>query len=204
MRSKWIFFSSAEITYAKANRFRAEKEKEKGSRIARIELYIIDNYARSLSAILVGNNLANIAASSAATMLFVSALKIPGGAAMATVVMTVLLLIFGETVPKIVAGSIPDTLAHLFAWPMRAAMALFKPVIILVEKIVHPIEHLWTPEQETPDMTTEELVELVDNIEEEGGFYRGGERADQVSHRDNRHHGNGSADAAGGPGRHRL
>lgn len=164
------FFSSSEITYAKANRFRVEKAAQEGSKTAKIELYIIDHYVRSLSAILVGNNLANIAASSAATMLFARVLRLSNGAAIASVLMTVLLLIFGETLPKIVASSIPDALARLFAYPMKGVMVLFKPVVFLVEKLVRRFEHLWTPEEDTPDMTSEELVELVDNIEEEGVF----------------------------------
>ena len=164
------FFSSAEITYAKANRFRVEKAAGDGSKVAKLELHIIDHYVRSLSAILVGNNLANIASSSAATMLFVRALRLPNGAAIASAVMTALLLVFGETLPKIVASSIPDTLAQLFAYPMKATMTVFKPVVDVVEWLVHKMEHLWTPKEESPDMTTEELVELVDNIEEEGVF----------------------------------
>ena len=164
------FFSSSEITYAKANRFRVEKAAEGGSKIARLELQIMDHYVRSLSAILVGNNLVNIAASSAATMLFVQALNLKNGAAIASVVITILLLIFGETLPKIVASSIPDALARLFAYPMRVSMLVFKPVVDLVEKLVGRFEHLWTPTEAAPDMTTEELVELVDNIEEEGVF----------------------------------
>ena len=164
------FFSSAEITYAKANRFRAEKAAENGSRVAKLELLIIDDYVRSLSAILVGNNLANIAASSAATMLFARALNLRNGAAIASAVMTVLLLIFGETLPKILASSMPDALGRLFAYPMKVTLLVFKPVVDLVEKLVRRFEHLWTPKEETPDMTTEELVELVDNIEEEGVF----------------------------------
>ena len=162
------FFSSAEITYAKANRYRVEKAAEAGSRTAGLELHIIDHYSRSLSAILVGNNLANIASSSAATMLFARALNLPDGAAIASVVMTVLLLIFGETLPKIVASNMPDTLARLFARPMKIAMTAFKPIVDVVEKLVRRFEHLWTPKEDTPDMTTEELVELVDNIENEG------------------------------------
>ena len=164
------FFSSAEITYAKANRFRVEKAAESGSKIARLELHIIDDYVRSLSTILVGNNLVNIAASSAATMLFVRALGLKNGAAIASVVITVLLLIFGETLPKILASGMADTLARVFAYPMKASMLVFRPVVSVVEKLVHRFEHLWTPEEEAPDMTTEELVELVDNIEEEGVF----------------------------------
>ena len=164
------FFSSAEITYAKANRFRVEKAAEEGKKVARLELHIIDHYVRSLSAILVGNNLANIASTSAATMLFARALHLSNGAAIASAVMTVLLLIFGETLPKIVASAIPDTLARLFAYPMKVTMTVFKPVVDLVEKLVRHYEHLWTPKEDAPDMTTEELVELVDNIEEEGVF----------------------------------
>ena len=164
------FFSSAEITYAKANRYRVEKAAEEGKKVAKLELHIIDHYVRSLSAILVGNNLANIAASSAATMLFVQALHLPNGAAIASAVMTALLLVFGETLPKIVASSMPDALARIFAYPMKITMLVFKPVVDVVEKLVGHFEHLWTPKEDTPDMTTEELVELVDNIEEEGVF----------------------------------
>ena len=164
------FFSSSEITYAKANRYRVEKAAEGGSKVAKLELRIIDDYVRSLSAILVGNNLVNIAASSAATMLFARALNLKNGAAIASVAITALLLLFGETLPKIVASSLADPLARLFAYPMKLSMLLFKPVVDLVEKLVHRFEHLWTPQEDTPDMTTEELVELVDNIEEEGVF----------------------------------
>ena len=77
------FYSSAEITYAKANRYRVEKAAQEGSRIAKLELKIIDGYSRTLSAILVGNNLVNIAASSAATMLLMRVLRVPNGAAIA-------------------------------------------------------------------------------------------------------------------------
>lgn len=164
------FFSSSEIVYAKANRFRVEKAAEKGSKIARLELHIIDHYVRSLSAILVGNNLVNIAASSAATMLFVRVLKVPNGAAISSIVLTVLLLIFGETVPKIVASSMADTLGRIFAYPMKMTLVVFKPVVFVVEKLVNKLAPIWTPKEEMPDMTTEELVELVDNIEEEGVF----------------------------------
>ena len=164
------FYSSAEITYAKANRYRVEKAAQEGSRIAKLELKIIDGYSRTLSAILVGNNLVNIAASSAATMLLMRVLRVPNGAAIASVAITALLLIFGETLPKIVASAMADPLARLFAYPMKASMLLFKPVVDLVELVVRRFEHLWTPKEEAPDMTSEELVELVDNIEEEGVF----------------------------------
>ena len=61
------FFSASEITYAKANRFRIDKAAEEGSKVAKLEQFICDHYVRSISTVLVGNNLVNIAASSAAT-----------------------------------------------------------------------------------------------------------------------------------------
>lgn len=165
------FFSASEITYAKANRFRIDKAAEEGSKVAKLEQFICDHYVRSISTVLVGNNLVNIAASSAATMLFVRVLNLPNGSVVATVVMTLALLLFGETVPKIVASSMPDVFAKLFAYPLKAVMKVFSPIVFVVEKlIVGKLAPLWTPKEETPDMTTEELVELLDNIEDEGVF----------------------------------
>ena len=164
------FFSASEITYAKANRFRIDKAAEEGSKVAKLEQYICDHYVRTLSAVLVGNNLVNIAASSAGTMLFVRVLQLKNGAAIATAVITALLLLFGETLPKIVAASMADTLARLFAYPLKVVMKVFSPIVFVVEKLVGKLSPLWTPKEETPDVTTEELVELLDNIEDEGVF----------------------------------
>ena len=164
------FFSASEITYAKANRFRIDKAAEEGSKVAKLEQYICDHYVRTLSAVLVGNNLVNIAASSAGTMLFVRVLQLKNGAAIATAVITALLLLFGETLPKIVAASMADTLARLFAYPLKVVMKAFSPIVFVVEKLVGKLSPLWTPKEETPDVTTEELVELLDNIEDEGVF----------------------------------
>ena len=164
------FFSASEITYAKAIRFRIDKAAEEGSKVAKLEQYICDHYVRTLSAVLVGNNLVNIAASSAGTMLFVRVLQLKNGAAIATAVITALLLLFGETLPKIVAASMADTLARLFAYPLKVVMKVFSPIVFVVEKLVGKLSPLWTPKEETPDVTTEELVELLDNIEDEGVF----------------------------------
>ena len=80
------FFSSCEITFARANKKRVEKEAEAGDKRAKSVKYIQDNYTRSLSTILVSNNLVNIAASSAATIFFVRLLHLGRGKVIATVV----------------------------------------------------------------------------------------------------------------------
>ena len=101
------FFSSCEITFARANHKRLKDAADAGDKRAAKAVFINDNYTRSLSTILVGNNLVNIAASSTATMFFVKMLKVPNGEAVATVVTTLLLITFGETLPKIIAADRP-------------------------------------------------------------------------------------------------
>lgn len=164
------FFSCSEITFAKANKKRIDNDADKGDRRAQNARYIQNNYTRSLSTILVGNNLVNIAASSAATVLFVSLMKLDSGEAIATVMTTVLLIIFGETMPKIIAADRADSLARRFAGPLRFAMGLFKPVVAGVEKLVQKLSPIWTPKEKTPQTTTDELRIILEDAEEQGVF----------------------------------
>ncbi|MDD4125715.1 MAG: hemolysin family protein [Eubacteriales bacterium] len=164
------FYSSAEIAFAKANAIRIRKQAENGDKTAKHAKYINDNYTNSLSAVLMGNNLVNIAASSAATVIFVAHLGRTKGQPVASVVITLVILIFGETLPKILASTIPDKLARMYAVPLRLSMLLYYPVVRAVEKLVKLIEPLWTPKERAPLVTAEELCEMVDNIEDEGIF----------------------------------
>ncbi len=168
------FFSSAEITYAKANAIRIKKQAEEGDKTAKKEQFINDNYTRSLSTVLIGNNLVNVATSSAATVLcvryFSSALGEGGASTVASVAVTLILLIFGETLPKIIASASPDRLARLYASPMRFFMVIFFPVVWIVDKFVDKLSPLWTPKEKAPAVTAEELIEIVEDIEDEGGF----------------------------------
>ena len=164
------FFSSCEITFARANKKRVEKDAEAGDRRAQNVKYIQDNYTRSLSTTLLGNNLVNIAASSAATVFFASLLGLKSGELYATVVTTLLLIIFGETLPKIIAADRPDSLSRGFAAPLRTVMSLFKPVVIGVEKLVQKLSPLWTPKEQQPQTTTDELRIVLEDAEEQGVF----------------------------------
>ena len=164
------FFSSCEITFARANKKRAEKAAENGDRRAQKVKYIQDNYTRSLSSTLVGNNLVNIAASSAATIFFVRLLNLKNGGFYATLITTALLIIFGETLPKIIAADRPDQLSLRFASPLRAFMAAFKPVVNTVEKLVRRLSPIWTPKEQQPQTTTDELRIVLEDAEEQGVF----------------------------------
>ena len=120
-------FSASEISFNASNKLRLKKAAEAGSRSAALASRISEDFTTALSAILIGNNLANIAASTAATvvamnlLLSLHTLNSDGMASfVSTVVMTVIILIFGEIVPKIVAKRNADSAARIFAGPTRS------------------------------------------------------------------------------------
>lgn len=112
------FFSGSEISYASLNRLRMKSAAETGGPAAKAAYWIYEAYDSALVTILIGNNLVNIASSSVATLIAVSLLG-DDGAWVATAVMTVLILTFGEIVPKIVAVQVSEG----FAKARRAAAA---------------------------------------------------------------------------------
>lgn len=167
------FFSSCEIAFAKSNKLRIKIAAEKGDKLAAITDRINENYGRSLSTVLIGNNLVNIAASSFATALFISVFVPSHTEAFAetvsTVTMTAVLLLCGETVPKIVAASVPDNIARIYTYPLRFFMIIFKPAVLAVNYFVEKLSRLWTPAEER-HVTPEELCGILEDIEEEGVF----------------------------------
>lgn len=163
-------FSASEIASAKSNKMRIHMAAENGDRTAKIIDYINNNYVRSLSTVLAGNNFVNIAASSAMTMLMVAHFGDNRGPTIASVLTTVILLIFGETLPKILAAAAPEKAMRIFSWPLRFYMIVFFPIVWVVSKFMDLISPLWTPKNSEPTVTTEELCEILEDIEEEGVF----------------------------------
>lgn len=164
------FFSGTEIAFASANKMRLENAAEDGSKPARLALKISDSFMEMLSTILVGNNLVNIAASTVATVICVRYFGIERGETIASIAMTVIILIFGEIMPKILSAEYADTLVLKVARPLRVCTYVFKPIVFVVTKLMDQLAKLWTPEETDPSVTGEELVEMVDTIEEEGGI----------------------------------
>ncbi len=164
------FFSACEITFARSNHKRLKDAADAGDKRAANAVFINDNYTKSLSTILVGNNLVNIAASSTATLFFVKMLEVPNGEAVATIVTTLLLITFGETLPKIIAADRADSLVRPFAAPLRTVMWAFTPVVNTVTALVKRISPLWTPREKAPQTTTDELRIILEDAEEQGVF----------------------------------
>ena len=163
------FFSSSEIAFATMNRLRLERKAEDGSKRARIAVYISDHFARFLSTVLVGNNLVNIAFSSCMTVLAIGLFE-RNASLYATLITTVILLVFGEILPKIIASSVSDRWVTAVAVPIRIFMVLFAPVVLLVSWIVDRLSPIWTPKEDPDALTDEDLVTMVDTIEDEGVF----------------------------------
>ncbi len=160
------FFSGSEIAVATANKIRLKNAADTGNKRAKLAQKIADNFTEFLSTVLVGNTLVNIAASSAATVLAVYYFG-NRGQAIAPIVMMVIILIFGEILPKILATETADRAVLIFAPLLKMCTVVFKPIVFVVTKLVDKLSKLWTP-PEQPSVTDEELVEIVDTIEEEG------------------------------------
>ena len=170
------FFSGTEIAFTSLNKLKLKKENEHPTPVQKLVLYIYNHYDQALSTVLVGNNLVNIAATSLATVLAVKLAASSGGklddeaaSGIVTVVMTVLILIFGEITPKMLGRRCAETITKLAAWPLLVLMILFSPVVFLTAAIVNLCSHLWRKEDgEDVTITEEDLEIILDTVEDEG------------------------------------
>lgn len=167
------FFSGSEMAYSSCNRLRLEGEKEDGSKAAAVALYIVDHFDDALGAILIGNNLVNVAASSllsVAVILFFGRdnPKIDTWNTLATVLLTVMIILFGETIPKITAKKSANRLSVQYAWPIRILMTALKPLVFVVVGLVTLLTgRLRGDETEDSEEKVEELQSIIETAEDE-------------------------------------
>ena len=128
------FFSSAETSLTTVSKIRMRALAEEGDRRAALVLKITDDSSRLLSTVLIGNNIVNISASSLATALAISLVG-NAGAGIATGVLTVLILIFGEITPKTVAAIRSERMALRYSRIIRVLMIVMTPVIWIMNKL---------------------------------------------------------------------
>ena len=120
-------FSAAETAFTSANKIRLKNMASEGNKRAERALKLINRYDDLLSTILVGNNIANITNTAVATVFFVGVFG-SYGATISTVVMTIVVLVFGEVTPKTLAKEFPETLSMFFASLFHALVLIFSPV----------------------------------------------------------------------------
>ncbi|MBQ9511708.1 MAG: HlyC/CorC family transporter [Lachnospiraceae bacterium] len=167
------FFSSAETALTTVNKVRMRTLADEGDKRAASVLAIQDRFPKMLSAILIGNNIVNLVASSLTTVIMTTL----GGSyliGIGTGVLTFLILIFGEVVPKTAAAAKADSLALLYAGVILFLMKVFTPVILIIDGISHLILKLFRIDTTSKELMTEnELKTYVDVSHEDGVIERG-------------------------------
>ena len=163
------FFSASEIAFASVSNIRLKTRlQKKESTSLKLALKISDNYDNSLSAILMGNNLANNIASSIATVVVIGLLG-EGYAWVATLVITLLVLVFGEIIPKVLAKTFAEKYSVAVAIPIYVLTIIFRPLSWLFLIIVNLASKLWSKNVSDSDAVSEDDFEnIIDIVEDEG------------------------------------
>lgn len=162
------YFSATETAFSAANRNRLKAMAEKGNRRAELTHKLSENYDKLLSTILIGNNIVNITAASIGTVLFVRAMG-DAGATVSTVVVTVVVLIFGEITPKTVAKDNPEKVAMFSAPLIRFLIWILTPLNFVFSLWKKIISKFFNFEQDSK-MSQEELLMLVDEVQQDGSI----------------------------------
>ena len=166
------YFSASEIAFNASNKMRLRKAAEGGSKTAEIAFAITEKFTTALSAILIGNNLANIAVSTCTTLIVVSLFRnqVAVASSVATVLVTIVILIFGEILPKVLAKQNADTVVRIVAIPTRILTIVLSPFVFVVMLLLTVLRKIWGKDHkdDAPTVTEEEIETIIDTIEEEG------------------------------------
>ena len=161
------FFSPSETAFSSLNQIRLKSRAEDGDASAARVLAMAEKYDKLLSTILIGNNIVNIAAASIGTILFTRALGAERGATMSTIVLTIVVLIFGEVTPKSLAKEMPETVATAVSPMLNLLMVLFTPLTWLFSQWKRLLGHfVHSTEEDT--ITEGELMTMVSEAENDG------------------------------------
>ena len=162
-------FSGTETAIAYCNRIRFKLRAEEGERGALRVVKILDRYDNAITTLLIMINVIHIAAASIATVL---AVKLWGasGSVISTVVMTLLVFFFSETLPKSIAKANADTFSSIVSLPLSVLMFLLTPLTFFFSKIGDLAKKLFGGGKKELSMTEDELHTIVENSEEEGGI----------------------------------
>lgn len=162
------YFSATETAYSSLNKIKLKSIANKGNKKAKLALELSEKYDSVISTILIGNNIVNIATASLATVLFTKLLG-SSGVTVSTIVMTILILIFGEISPKSIAKDIPESFAIVSAPLLNAFCIILKPVnnlFCLWKKLINKVFKI----QKHSGITEDEILTIAEEAENEGGI----------------------------------
>jgi Hemolysins and related proteins containing CBS domains len=160
------FFSATETSYTTSNRIRLKAMAEDGNAAAKRVLKLTENYDKFISTVLVGNNIVNIGSASIAAILFARFFPEETAAAISTVVMTLIILVFAETLPKSISKVHAEKIAMALSSVVDLFVILFSPVVFVLMILIR----LTGTKKgvESPSVTEDELKYIIESIEEEG------------------------------------
>ena len=161
------FFSASETAFSSLNQIRLKSRAEEGDTSAARVLAMAEKYDKLLSSILIGNNIVNIAAASIGTILFTQMLGAERGATMSTIVLTIIVLIFGEVTPKSLAKEMPEKVATAVSPFLVLLMALMTPLTWLFTQWKKLLGH-FVHSGEADTITEGELMTMVSEAENDG------------------------------------
>ncbi len=160
-------FSASETAYNTVNKARLRSIADDGNKRAIMAIKISDNFDKALTTILIGNNIVNLTASALATVIVTDRFGVEYVAA-ATAVITVLVILFGEIIPKNLANEFPEKFSLFIAYPLNALIVVFTPIVWLLLKLKNFVIFLCGGKNDQPTITEEELMYIIDEIEDEG------------------------------------
>ena len=164
------YFSATETAFSTVNRIRLKTMAEDGNKKAAKALKLADNYDALLSTILIGNNIVNILASSLCTLIFIDLIANKSLATtLSTVVLTIVILIFGEISPKSIAKESPEKFSMFSAPIINAIMILFTPLNWIFKQWKKLLKKIFKTGEEV-GITEEELISIIEEAEEDGNF----------------------------------
>ena len=161
------FFSASETAFSSLNQIRLKSRAEDGDGSAARVLALSEKYDKLLSTILIGNNIVNIAAASIGTILFTQMLGAERGATVSTIVLTIIVLIFGEVTPKSLAKEMPEKVATAVSPFLVLLMALMTPLTWLFTQWKKLLGH-FVHSGEADTITEGELMTMVSEAENDG------------------------------------
>ena len=151
------------------NRVRMKVKAEDGKKSAKLTLKILNRYDQSLISILIGNNIVNIVSSSLATLIALSLISDEGVATMvSTVVMTIIVFMFGEIIPKNIAKANADKLAQILSYPLAVIYVIIYPIMQIFNFILWIFKKIFRIKENVNTLTEDEFKDIVVYGEEEG------------------------------------
>lgn len=162
------FFSATETAFSSLSLTKIKISAEQGNKKSKLVLKLLDDYDKLLSTILVGNNIVNIGLSSIATVWFIDLIG-SSGATVSTIVITIIVLIFGEITPKSLAKESPESFAAFSAPIINAIRIILTPVNWLFSQWKKLVSKAFKNKDDRA-LTEEELLSLVEEVEHSGGI----------------------------------